>query len=115
MVRGSHYWRARLDSASGIDIYGSNGIAVGDMGGDGADEVYVCQPGGLPNRLYKLRDGRFEDITARAGVGLLDNTSSALFLDLRKRGLQDLVVLLAAGPVLFLNQGDGTFALRKDA
>jgi tetratricopeptide (TPR) repeat protein len=115
LLRGIPYWRARLDSASGIDIYGSNGIAVGDIDGDGADEVYVCQPGGLPNRLYKMRGGRFEDITARAGVGLLDDTSCALFLDLRNRGVQDLVVLRAAGPVLFLGQGDGTFALRTDA
>ena len=115
MLRGVPYWRARLDSASGIDIYGSNGIAAGDIDGDGADEVYVCQPGGLPNRLYKMRGGRFEDITEQAGVGLLDDTSSALFLDLRNRGVQDLVVLRAGGPVLFLNQGDGTFALRADA
>jgi len=115
MLRGVPYWRARLDPASGIDIYGSNGIAAGDLDGDGVDEVYVCQPGGLPNRLYKLRDGRFEDITARAGVGLLDDTSCALFLDLRNSGRQDLVVLRASGPVLFLNQGDGTFALRTDA
>jgi tetratricopeptide (TPR) repeat protein len=115
LARGVPYWRAALDSASGIDIYGANGIAVGDIDGDGADEVYVCQPGGLPNRLYKLRDGRFEDITARAGVGLLDDTSCALFLDLRNRGAQDLVVLRASGPVLFLNQGDGAFALRADA
>ena len=48
MLRGVPYWRARLDSASGIDIYGSNGIAVGDIDGDGQDEVYVCQPGGCP-------------------------------------------------------------------
>ena len=115
MLRGVPYWRARLDSATGIDIYGSNGIAAGDMDGDGRDEVYVCQPGGLPNRLYKIREGRFEDVTARAGVGLLDDTSCALFLDLRNSGLQDLVVLRSGGPVLFLNQGDGTFALRTDA
>lgn len=115
MLRGVPYWRAALDSASGIDIYGSNGIAVGDIDGDGVDEVYVCQPGGLPNRLYKLRDGRFEDITGRAGIGLLDDTSCALFLDLRNSGRQDLVVLRAAGPVLFLNNGDGAFALRADA
>jgi tetratricopeptide (TPR) repeat protein len=115
LLRGIPYWRARLDSASGIDIYGSNGIAVGDMDGDGRDEVYVCQPGGLPNRLYHLRDGKMRDITERAGVGLLDDTSGALFLDLRNSGRQDLVVLRAAGPVLFLNQGDGTFALRPDA
>src|SRR5260370_2534325 len=85
------------------------------MDGDGRDEVYVCRPGGLPNRLYNLREGGFEDVTARAGVGLLDDTSCALFLDLRNSGLQDLVVLRSGGPVLFLNQGDGTFALRTDA
>jgi tetratricopeptide (TPR) repeat protein len=115
LLRGVPYWRAALDSASGIDIYGSNGISVGDIDNDGTDEVYVCQPGGLPNRLYQLREGRFQDITAAAGVGLLDDTSCALFLDLRNIGRQDLVVLRAAGPVLFLNNGDGTFALRPDA
>src|SRR5947209_2879479 len=115
LLRGIPYWRARLDPASGIDIYGSNGIAAGDIDGDGIDEIFVCQPGGLPNRLYKIRDGRFEDITGRAGVGLLDDTSSALFLALRNSGRQDLVVLRAAGPVLYLNQGDGVFVLRADA
>jgi tetratricopeptide (TPR) repeat protein len=115
LLRGVPYWRAALDSASGIDIYGSNGISAGDIDGDGIDEIYVCQPGGLPNRLYQLRDGRFEDITAAAGVGLLDDTSCALFADFRNSGHQDLVVLRAAGPVLFLNRGDGTFALRPDA
>ncbi|HLK66002.1 MAG TPA: FG-GAP-like repeat-containing protein [Bryobacteraceae bacterium] len=115
LLRGIPYWRARLDSASGIDIYGNQGIAVGDFDDDGQDEVYVCQPGGLPNRLYRMRDGHMQDITDHAGVGLLDDTSSALFLDLRNIGRQDLVVLRASGPVLFLNQGDGTFALRRDA
>ncbi len=115
MLRGIPYWRARLDSASGIDIYGNNGIAAGDIDNDGIDELYVCQPGGLPNRLYKLQDGRMADITEKAGVGLLDDTACVLFLDLRNSGHQDLVVLRGNGPVLFLNRGDGTFALRPDA
>ena len=115
MLRGIPYWRARIDSTSGIDVYGNNGIAVGDIDGDGWDEVYVCQPGGLPNRLYKLHDGRMLDITEQAGVGILDDTSCALFLDIRNSGRQDLVVLRGAGPLLFLNQGGGTFALRPDA
>src|SRR5207245_7598697 len=80
--RGVPYWRARLDSACGIDVYGNTGIAVGDIDGDGWDEIYVCQPAGLPNRLYRNRGGaRFEDITERAGVGVLDETASALFVD----------------------------------
>ena len=115
LSRGVPYWAAALDPATGIDIYGNNGIAVGDIDGDGVDEIHVCQPGGLPNRLFKWNGGALEDITAKAGVGLLDSTSCALFLDLRNLGRQDLVVLRSAGPVLFLNDGTGKFTLRKDA
>ncbi len=115
LARGIPYWRARLDAASGIDLYGNKGVAVGDIDGDGVDEIYVCQPGGLPNRLYRYRNGAMEDITERSGVGILDDTSSALFVDLRNSGRQDLVVLTASRPVLFLNEGDGRFRLRADA
>ena len=115
LARGIPYWRARLDTASGIEVYGTKGIAVGDIDGDGVDEVFVCQPGGLPNRLYKYANGAMEDITERAGVGILDDTSAALLLDLRNTGRQDLVVLLSSGPILFLNEGGGRFRLRTDA
>ncbi len=115
LAYGVPYWRARLDPASGIDLYGSNGISVGDIDGDGVDEIHVCQPGGLPNRLYKFNpDGLLTDITEQWGVGILDDTSSALFLDLRNSGRQDLVVLRSSGPLLFLNEGS-RFRLRDDA
>jgi hypothetical protein len=74
-----------------------------------ASTIYVCQPAGLPNRLYRNRgDGTFEDITS-SGVGLLDNTSCALFADFDNDGRQDLIVVRATGPLLFLNQGGGKF------
>ncbi len=115
LVRGVPYWRSRLDPASGIDLYGSNGIAVGDIDGDGTDEVYVCQPGGLPNKLFKFRDdGTIADISEAWGADILDDTSCALFVDLRNSGRQDLVVLRNNGPVLLLNEG-ANFRLRKDA
>ena len=115
LAKGIPYWRSRLDPASGIDIYGSNGVAVGDIDGDGFDEVYVCQPGGLPNRLYKLSpDGVASDITDAWDVGILDDTSAALFVDLRNSKRQDLVVLRSTGPVLFVNEGK-RFRLRTDA
>jgi tetratricopeptide (TPR) repeat protein len=110
------YWRSCLDSASGIDIYGQNGIAVADIDNDGSDEIYVCQPGGLPNRLYKnTRETGIIDITDQAGVGLLDDSSCALFVDFRNCGLQDLVVLTNDSPLLFLNRGNGTFTFKPYA
>ena len=67
-----------------IDVYGNNGVAAGDFDNDGFDDLYVCQPAGLPNRLYRNRgDGTFEDVTEKAGVGVLDNTACALFADFR--------------------------------
>ena len=116
LLKGNVWWRSRLDSATGIDIYGSNGVAAGDIDNDGWDEIYVCQPGGLPNRLYKNRgDGTFTDITEKAGVAILDETTCALFVDFRNSGHQDLVVLRSSGPLLFLNKGNGTFIEMPDA
>ena len=116
MLRGVDYWRTVLDGASGIDIYGHNGVSVGDIDGDGFDDLYVCQPAGLPNRLYRNRgDGTFEDITEASGVGLLENTACAIFADFAHAGRQDLVVVRAGGPLLFLNQGGGKFRLKPNA
>jgi len=116
MLRSVDYWRTVLDGAIGVDVYSNNGVAVGDFDNDGFDDFYVCQPAGLPNRLYRNRgDGTFEDVTDKAGVGVLDNTACALFADFDNRGLQDLLVVCGTGPLLFRNQGDGTFVLKRDA
>ncbi len=115
LARGIPYWRAALDPSCGIDVFGMKGVAVGDIDNDGADEIYVLQPGGLPNRLYKMVDTAMEDITDRAGVGLLDDCASALFVDFRNLGHQDLVVLLPSGPLLLLNDGHGRFSVRENA
>jgi tetratricopeptide (TPR) repeat protein/peroxiredoxin len=116
MLRGVDHWRTVLDGACGIDIYGNNGLAAGDIDNDGWDDMYVCQPAGLPNRLYRNRgDGTFEDVTEKAGVGVLDGTACALFADFENKGLQDLLVVCGNGPLLFLNQGNGEFSLKRDA
>jgi len=115
-LHGVDHWRTVLDGASGVDIYGHSGVAVGDLDGDGFDDLYISQPAGLPNRLYRNRgDGTFEDITESSGVGLLDNTACALFADVDNNGRQDLIVVRAAGPLLFLNRGNGKFRQRPDA
>ena len=116
MLRGADYWRTVLDGACGIDIYGHNGVSVADIDNDGFDDLYVCQPAGLPNRLYRNRgDGTFEDITESSGLGILDNTACALFADFDNDGRQDVVVVRANGPLLFLNEGGGKFRRKPDA
>lgn len=116
LLHGTDYWRTVLDGACGIDIYGHNGISVADIDGDGFDDVYVCQPAGLPNRLYRNRgDGTFEDITAASGLGLLENTACALFADFSNAGRQDVIVVRANGPLLFVNEGGGKFRQKPEA
>jgi len=116
LLHGADYWRTILDTAAGIDIYGHNGVSVGDIDNDGLDDIYICQPAGLPNRLYRnLGNGAFEDITEASGTGVIDNTACALFADFDNNGWQDLVVIRAAGPLLFINQRNGKFRLKADA
>ncbi len=116
LVHGADHWRTILDGAIGVDVYCNNGVAAGDYDNDGFDDLYICQPAGLPNRLLRNRgDGTFEDVTEKAGVGVLDSTACALFVDFDNRGLQDLLVVCGTGPLLFRNQGDGTFKRKPDA
>ena len=116
LARGTDYWRTVLDGATGINIYGHNGVSVADVDGDGSDDIYVCQPAGLPNRLFRNRgDGTFEDITDSAGVGVLEDSVCALFADINNNGHQDLIVVRANGPLLFINQGAGKFHLQPGA
>jgi Flp pilus assembly protein TadD len=116
LVRDTNYWRGVLDKASDVDIFGNSGVSVGDVYGDGRDAIYMCQPKGLPNRLYRQREpGIFEDISREAGVDVLDNTAMALFADILNRGHQDLILITESSPLLFLNDGHGHFTLKRNA
>lgn len=116
LSHGVDYWRTVLDGASGIDIYGHNGVSVADIDNDGFDDLYICQPAGIPNRLYRNRgDGTFDDITETSGLGILENTACALFADFDNDGRQDVVIVRANGPVLFLNEGGGKFRRKPEA
>jgi hypothetical protein len=87
------------------------GIAVADVDGDGKYDIYfVSQLGG--NELWRnLGNGKFENITEQAGVGLKDRVSvSAAFGDVDNTGHQDLfVTTVNEGNVLFQNDGHGHF------
>ena len=116
LAQSTDHWRGLLDESTGIDIYGHNGLAVGDYDGDGWEDLYVCQPSGLPNRLYRNNgDGTFTDATASAGLAVLDDTRSALFADLDNDGDQDLILITASQPLLFRNGGKGHYALDRQS
>jgi Flp pilus assembly protein TadD len=109
-------WMTTFDSVVTRDSNGHHGVSVGDADGDGLDDLYVAQPAGLPNRLYRNRgDSTFEDITDQAGVGVLDDTAASLFADVDNDGDQDLVLATALKPLLFINDGKGHFTAAPDA
>jgi hypothetical protein len=86
-------------------------VAVADVDGDGLLDIYfVNQLGG--NQLWRnLGHGKFENITAQAGVGLEDRVCvGASFADINNDGLPDLfVTTVKMGNVLFKNLGHGKF------
>ena len=109
-------WMAAFDSVLTRDSNGHQGVSAGDADGDGLDDLYVAQPAGLPNRLYRNRgDSTFEDITDRAGVGVLDDTAQSLFADVDNDGDEDLIVATSTNLLLFINDGKGHFTLVPDA
>lgn len=104
------YWSRRLPARLGLDIISHNGLAIGDANGDGLEDVYACQTGGLPNLLLiHQKDGTVVDAAKSAGLDLLDRSRTALFGDFDNDGDQDLVVALPNAVMLYLNQGNLKF------
>lgn len=96
----------------GIDITGNLGIAIGDPNGDGLEDIYLCQPVGLPNILLSQNpDGTVDNTAKSANVDLLDGCRAALFVDLDNDGDEDLAITTSEELLLFSNDGKGNFLL----
>jgi enediyne biosynthesis protein E4 len=95
-----------------INLYDhGSGLAIGDFDNDGRDDIYFANQYGA-NALYRnTGDGRFEDVTAKAGVAVGGRVSvAATFADYDNDGNEDLFVTTTrGGNILFHNRGDGTF------
>jgi hypothetical protein len=110
---GLNHWLTRISELMNMSIAGHSGLALGDVNGDGLEDLYACDSGGLPNRLYVQNpDGTLDEVSAAAGVDFLELSSAALLVDLDGDADEDLVV--ATRPLLLLceNDGEGVFTIR---
>lgn len=115
MLYGQSYWQRRMGAQLRIRLNAYRGIAIGDVDGDGLDDVYSCQPQGLPNRLFlQQHSGVVQDVTSTSGVGFLDHALSALMLDIDNDGDQDLAVAFSGRLVILENDGRAGFSPREE-
>lgn len=94
-----------------------SGVAVADVDGDGLQDVYFAAIDG-PNKLYKnLGNFEFEEITEQAGLThSKTNSTGVVFADVNGDQFPDLFITsLSDSNVLYINNGDGSFSLRKNS
>ncbi len=92
------------------DLLIGAGVAVGDIDGDGAPDLFAASVSGRAT-LYRNQGGfRFEDITESSGLRIDSLSVGATFADVDGDGDLDLVVGTRGGPVmLWQNDGAGRF------
>ena len=114
LVPGMDQWLHVLEIQYHINIGGWEGIAISDVNGDGLDDVYLSQPGGLPNRLFiQNGDGTCRDASAESGTDWLNQSHASVFGDFDNDGDQDLVVGVQDGLLVMSNDGQGNFTVRR--
>lgn len=113
VLTGIDFWASRVTRLGDFSLTGHHGLAVGDVNGDGLEDLYACDGGSLPNRLYlQQENGTLRDVSREAGVDWLEDSRCALLVDLDNDGDLDLVVATIAMIAFAENDGTGRFALR---
>jgi hypothetical protein len=110
LAHGMNYWLSRLPVRAMLNRFGTPGLALGDVNGDGLDDLYLCQEPGLPNRLFlQQADGTAREVAAEWGVDWLEDSRAALLLDLDNDGDQDLALTIYGNLVIARNVGGMRF------
>jgi hypothetical protein len=106
-LQGMNQWYERIQDRRYYYLLSQPGLAVGDVNGDGLEDLYVCQDEGLPNRLLVQQpDGSVKDMAKEWGVDWLHSSRGALLVDLDNDGKPDLVVAMIGHIIVAQNMGN---------
>ena len=99
-----------VTATSGIALAGGATWAIFvDYDNDGLLDLFAIGADGRGHLFRNAGKGRFEDVTAKAGVGDVGGATKVLFVDLDHDGDLDLVAVGPAGMRVLRNNADGTF------
>src|SRR5208337_4345961 len=107
-----HYTQAPLANrvSSAPAIGPSSGACFLDYDGDGKPDLFLVGAGeGKSRLLHNLGDGKFEDVTEKAGLGSLGAGLGCAAGDFDSDGHTDLAVCETGGVRLLHNDGNGKF------
>jgi tetratricopeptide (TPR) repeat protein len=101
---------AKRISASGhSDIAGSRGACFLDFDEDGKPDLFLVAATGKSHLLRNLGSGKFEDVTAKAGLDSVLAGYGCAAGDFDNDGKIDLAICETDGVRLFRNEGEGKF------
>jgi hypothetical protein len=105
------------------NFYNGGGVAVGDVNGDGLEDIYFTANQGKNRLFINKGDFQFEDVTDKAGVaGTRAWSTGVAMADVNGDGWLDIYVC-NSGDIdgdnkqneLYINQKDGTFTEEAEA
>ena len=112
LLYGLNHWHERMPYLSTLNGMSTPGLAVGDVNGDGLDDLYLCQDPRLPNRLFLQNpNGTLRDVSKEWGVDWLEDSRCALLVDLDNDGDRDLAVAILGHVLVASNRDRQRFEL----
>ncbi|MEC7357284.1 MAG: VCBS repeat-containing protein [Verrucomicrobiota bacterium] len=106
LTKGVNEWLEQLPAYAMLNRFGTPGMAIGDINGDGLEDLYLCQEPGIQNKLFlQNKNGTLKDISKEWKVDWIEDSRSALLVDLDNDGDPDLVVAMYGNIVIAANEG----------